>query len=1007
MRDTSETIHAPSEPGNEVDAVSPSSRRSQIGARIDRYVVISVLGAGAMGVVYAAYDPELDRKIALKLLKQRGKVGSRNHARFQREARALAKLDHRNVVGIHDVGVHEGQLFIAMEFVAGRTLREWMGREPPPPWREILATFVAAGRGLAAAHGAGLIHRDFKPDNIMIGDDGRVRVMDFGLARAADDDEAESTLPKLITGETGAEGEASLLRRRLTQTGALLGTPAYMAPEQLTATAADARADQFAFCVALYEALYGERPFVASSIAELVRAIERGAVHEPPPQSKVPPWVRRVLLRGLAGDPARRWPSMAALLEALADDPTPRRRRRVAATLAAALVAGGGWSIATAVRTDAEVCTHAADKLEGSWDDERRAALEQAMLGTEVAYAPQTWAKVEVLLDDYAQAWVGARIDACEATRRGEQSGELLDLRMACLDERLLHLHATVDELAQADADMVQHAVEAVLALPTLDRCADADALLAEIPPPDDPTVAAKVARLEQRLIEVRAKYELGSYEQARGQIDAMVEEAGALDYEPLTAQLWLLQGQLQSEQADYEGAKATLERALEAALVSGMMPEAAKAATDLIYVVGYRLARYEDGQRWAKLADMLSRAADTPLARADWRSRQGVLERAQGADEAARADNERALAILEQVHGPDHPAVGSVLVSLGILSRSMGEHEDARAYLERALAIVEQTLGADHPKRASVLNTLATVDQIQGRNDEARLHLEQAIAINEKALGADHPKIATSLNLLAVIAASEGDLEGARAHFESALEIRERVHGPDHPEVAGMLTNLGILMSEAKRYPEARDYLERGLATLERLPGTSPRDLTFPLITLGAVAMEEGDLAQARDYIERARGILEGSGHPQLADVLVQLGELAAREGELEDAIAYYERALVIQREVLGEDHPQLALALTRSGLAWLELEQPEKAIPPLERALALRSARALDPFDLAQTRFALARALWWAPSDRGGDRPRARQLAESALEAYTEGGERAASEREEVEAWLAEHPR
>ena len=304
------------EGANGLDAVLPER-----GGLIGRYMVISQLGAGAMGIVIAAFDPELDRKVALKLLKVRDDGLVRTaRKRLQREAQSLAKLAHPNVVAVHDVGVYAGQLFVAMEFVEGQTLSEWMREAVQPrPWQQVLEVFMAAGRGLTAAHENGLIHRDFKPDNVMIGADGRVRVMDFGLARG---DEAP-------TGEERAELIAMKTPvEQLTRTGALMGTPGYMALEQFEGGTIDARCDQFGFCVALYEALYGERPFEGESIGQLVTALIDGEIKAPPRGTKVPAWLREVVRRGLAKDPQARHPSMQALLDALADDPVTRWRRR-------------------------------------------------------------------------------------------------------------------------------------------------------------------------------------------------------------------------------------------------------------------------------------------------------------------------------------------------------------------------------------------------------------------------------------------------------------------------------------------------------------------------------------------------------------------------------------------------------------------------------------------------------------------------------------------------------
>jgi serine/threonine protein kinase len=281
---------------------------------VGRYVVLSRLGAGAMGVVLAAYDPELDRKIALKLLKPRAS-GDRATAqsRLQREAQALAKLSHPSVVGVHDVGVHESRVFLAMEFIEGRTLGQWLeagGRS----WQEIVEVFAAAGRGLEAAHAQGLIHRDFKPENVMVGADGRVRVMDFGLARA-DTDDVESSLPPDAEDDTGIS-TASALSTRLTRTGAVMGTPAYMAPEQFQRRELDARTDQFAYCVALYEALYRTRPFEGKTLGRLVLAVTEGSVVTPPRNTDVPGWLAELVMRGLRPGPEDRFADMTELLAA-------------------------------------------------------------------------------------------------------------------------------------------------------------------------------------------------------------------------------------------------------------------------------------------------------------------------------------------------------------------------------------------------------------------------------------------------------------------------------------------------------------------------------------------------------------------------------------------------------------------------------------------------------------------------------------------------------------------
>jgi tRNA A-37 threonylcarbamoyl transferase component Bud32/tetratricopeptide (TPR) repeat protein len=300
------------------------------GSVVGRYVVLECIGAGSMGVVYTAKDPDLGRKVALKLLRTdpRARPSSLDgRARLLREAQAMARLSHPNVITIYDVSTIDDEVFLAMELVEGGTLAEWL--ETPRSWRDVVGVFRRAGEGLAAAHAAGLIHRDFKPDNVLVGKDGRVRVTDFGLARAADD-------PALPVATTAAQPEQRVAS--MTRTGTLIGTPAYMAPEQLAGVVADARSDLFSFCVAFYEALYGRRPFAGGVMAELSAAIANGSIASPPARTKVPAWLRRLIVRGLHADPAQRPPNLRALLEAV-DGGLSRSRLRVVLIVAAAIVA--------------------------------------------------------------------------------------------------------------------------------------------------------------------------------------------------------------------------------------------------------------------------------------------------------------------------------------------------------------------------------------------------------------------------------------------------------------------------------------------------------------------------------------------------------------------------------------------------------------------------------------------------------------------------------------------
>ncbi|MCA9709590.1 MAG: serine/threonine protein kinase, partial [Myxococcales bacterium] len=397
------------------ELVAPERAPATRGAALGRYLVIEQVGEGGMGVVLRAYDPKLHRELALKQL-HRGALDSDGEARLMREAQAMAQLSHPNVVTIYDVERTDDGVVMAMEYAEGQTLARWMA-DGPRPWREVLERFEQAGRGLQAAHDAGLVHRDFKPSNAIVGPEGRVRVMDFGLARAErgpglepsrtthDEGQAERVSDEPTGAGPDLEHSASgSLSMQLTQAGAVMGTPGYMAPEQHRGETADARSDQYAFCVSMWEALVGERPF-HGDFRGIVLAKHQG----PPPLprgSKVPRHAHEALRRGLQPKAEDRWPSMRALLEELGRDPARRRRRwlRAGAWLGGAVGLGavGLWAWP---RSDARPCQDATAQLRGVWDDARRAEVEAALRGTATSYADGTVVRVTERLDAYAEAW--------------------------------------------------------------------------------------------------------------------------------------------------------------------------------------------------------------------------------------------------------------------------------------------------------------------------------------------------------------------------------------------------------------------------------------------------------------------------------------------------------------------------------------------------------------------------------------------------------------------------
>jgi tetratricopeptide (TPR) repeat protein/tRNA A-37 threonylcarbamoyl transferase component Bud32 len=962
---------------------------------VGRYRLLQRLGEGGMGTVYAAYDDSLDRKIAIKLIRPDRIETAAVRDRTLREARALARMSHPNVVHVYEVGEIEDQLFLAMEFLAGPTLRHWLDEAPDRDWRETVGVFRQAGEGLAAAHAEGIVHRDFKPHNAMFGVDRRVRVLDFGLARI---DRVEDP------GGSASPDSKTPLDDALTASGTLLGTPAYMAPEQLEGKHADARSDQFGFCVALYEALYGTRPFVGRTLGELIRAVSNAQIQEPSRGSTVPAWVRRVLLRGLDREPAQRFESMRGLLDALGDDPVHRRRQWWVAAGLVGLIGGGVWGVVQSIEADAQVCSGMDAKLAGIWDDSRRLEVETAMLATSSKLAPATWERVEPQLDAYAQKWVAARTQACEATHRGEQSDALLDLRMACLDERLVHLSALINVLAKPDEKVVSEALQAVEALPSFDRCANVETLQAELPPPEDPEIAARVTTLQEQLAQANALEQTGQYEAGLAATDAVVDEALELGYEPLLANAWLEQGELRRRNADYKGAEASLELAYATALGLRMHERAGWAASILACMVGTNLSRHADGRTWAKHAKPLIRAADDKELEGAYFSKLGCLARNESKWSEAHEHYDHALRIEQELGSGPKP---TTLQKLGELSIAEGKYAKAREYLEQALALAEKTRGPEHPEVAKILFSLGTAATDEGKFAEATQYLERAIDIQQRTHGPEHLNLTAPLSSLAAIAQKRGDYAKAREIQLRVLAIKEKHLGPNAEEVAGELINMSLTARDLGNYEQAHEYLERALVTFQAID-PEHHSVAICLLSLGQLALAEKQYEAAQSHQLRALAIWEKQlepGHPKLAYPLGNLGDVALERGDAKGALEYYQRALKILEGAHGPEHLRVGGRLVDSGQALLELRSPTEALAPLERALKIFSSSEGNPLALAGARFTLARALWDVAPDEGRDRPRAHELASLARAAYAEANY--AEGLDEVDAWLREHSR
>jgi tetratricopeptide (TPR) repeat protein len=529
-----------------------------------------------------------------------------------REAQALARLSHPNVVAVHEVGDHEGRVFVAMEFVDGATLKEWIRDNPPGKHERLvraLELLLDAGRGISAAHVAGLVHRDVKPSNILVGNDGRVRVVDFGLARStvAEIDDLMSTSGRRSEPLVDDSGGNALLGATLTESDKVVGTPAYMAPEQFAPGTIDHTADQFAFSVTAWETLFGTRPFLGPTLAMLDAIRERRI--ERPEDVAVPVSVEAALRRGLAYRPSARHRDLAALLRVLEDalaacrgESRSRHRGRrwiVGGTIVATAVAGSFWLGGREV----ERCEGADARFEGVWDAARKAEIEAAMRNTEASFAPAAWRRLEHNVDAWRTEWIDGFRDACEAAQiRGEQSTHLMDQRMACLDARRQSLVAYLDLLAAATVEIVANADEGFATLPTIDRCADVEYVEHRGQRSDDPNVAALEDAVLAEVARATALQAAGDYDAALTVAHAAVEKAPS---NWTLAHAHLAEG---TALASLRRAARSLDDFVDAyrlARLAGADEVAGEASRRAAIAAGVSLQQSEEGRWWIEIATL------------------------------------------------------------------------------------------------------------------------------------------------------------------------------------------------------------------------------------------------------------------------------------------------------------------------------------------------------------------------------------------------------------------
>jgi tetratricopeptide (TPR) repeat protein len=888
---------------DEVEA--PTERK-----RLGRFALTRLLGRGGMGEVWAALDPELDREVAIKLLYvDFGGMDRERQARLRREAQAMARVNHPNIVQIYELGADGDRLFCAMELIDGETLRQWL--ETPRPWRETLDVLLAAGRGVAAAHAAGLVHRDVKPDNVMIARDGRIVVADFGLARLTEMG-AEPAPAETSSIDLDARANALLTTRTL------LGTPVYMAPEVLSARGGDAQSDQFSFCVMACEALYGSRPFRGTTLGELMASVHEEPAPPRPGRRPPPRGIWRRLRRGLAVAVEQRWPTMEPLLAGLERAAVAPRRRRVAIAAAAvvALAVSSVVALAPPERDEEELAREAGEsRIAAVWSPARLDGMRTAFARAGQPPGAVQAASTTGALDRYRDAWLAMRMDAWRATnRREEQSARLLELRMRCLDRLADEMDAFLQVAAEADQpDELRRIAQGVGRLTPVATCIDEGSMAAVFPSTiddDRPDLRVKFDVEEARM---RAAIAAMPPAEAMKAINAAIAEADRARVPGLSSGLLFLLAVTQNEVNDVRGAEATLRR---------MIQEAARARRHFMVAAG-----------WLRIMRSLT-------------SRQRRLEEALALEPIARAAVAQA---------GDEPALRAELAqTMAAIAWEKKDLTGARDHYLAARDIMIAARGPTNEVAAGIEANAAEALFWVGDLDEARRLAEHAYSILRHYPAEDRPA-ANALIVQAWVARERKDWESVVRHSRGAVAQLARLHGTDNLDLAMARRELGLALGQLGRHDEAIEQVAQCAESLRRLDAAHP-DAVPVALEVGALHEKAGRTLDAERNNRRAVELARGQGkqaRPQLGRALLELARMVAHRAPSE-AIPIYDEGMRIVAalpDVEVEEHVEalremsnaaLATGRARWMLTWFDrLPGAAARLPALRRRLVAAARR------------------------------------------------------------------
>jgi eukaryotic-like serine/threonine-protein kinase len=914
-------------------AVRLARLRQQMFARVEppriaQYHVLRQIGGGGMGLVFAAWDPSLDRVVAIKVLRDPWAPASGDALR--REAVALARLRHPNVVSVFEVGEHDGQMYLAMEYVEGETLRAWLqawSAEPQRDVRRLLEVFIAAAHGLAAAHAAGLVHRDVKPENIMIDADGRVRLMDFGLARS--DGRTEPSPTTASSADDGSPATTSSNSR------GLVGTPAYMAPEQFDGLAPTAATDQFALCACLYEALYGRRARPSRMDAAAVAAAMPVAF---PGDGKVPRRLQTIIARGLALAPAERWPSMAALAEALRRQQRSRWDRWAAPTGLGVAIAGV-LAGAVVARSDDALCTGADAQLQGVWDPDRASAIASGSLDAAPSFAADAWSRLVPELDAYRDAWLDAHEGTCEAAQiRGEISTEQMDLRMACLADRRRHLGALVDVISEGGAEALATAEQATAALPSIDACSDVHYVARQGYRTGMPDARAE---LDDRLARSTALLNAGDPQGARAIAQEAVEAAIASEDGAGLARAELALGKAQESLLESTLAHDMLVRAYASARTHHLGDVAAEAAVVLVRVCAIGLSRFDEGAWWLRIAELDGAELDDvqhtvrrELAAADLLDASGKSR-----DAVVHAENARER--LRETVGSDDRTFASASLELGRLQLLTGDLDRGSELIAEGAATLERALGPEHPANARGQRALAHAARLRADVPTAIEHARRALALAESAVGPDHISLAPYLESLARTLS----LAGREAEAIAVLDRAVALSAPQPPHDV-LLVHLYSLRGHIYTFIDPKLALaaqERAHDLARAALGEQHRLTVRAMVDKGSLLGQLGRTAEATETLSVALSIgkaVLGAEHPDVVSMHNALALQYERVGDLERSLEHHVAMLELVRRLYGPDAYPLAGAHSNVCTMLFRLERAAEGLPHCRRAVEIGTA-------------------------------------------------------------------